>query len=466
MSIRRVRSSTGSFNLSARSRSAAFVAAWLLLVGLLIGYGASQANRPSPTIAPDQVNLIDFERGVYELLDRQQPLAQALLTSAYGPYADSVIRSDHDISIPTDWEYTLPTFMVDGSFYALRESPTLRYHLWRETAPDVVLMGSSMFFMNFNRQTFFSRFPKARLIDFTMGNNTPLLTRYMVEQLDRLDLHFKPGVVVLYGINGAELADFYHPDFAHIRNVVGDEFGFNPVQDRLHRLLLDSLGMRPLREDLLAAVRQFPAKAAAVLDDLTGPAATVAPADRAPAASATGEAAACNRSEPSCALFDFENQPYKYSPYFPAALADDPAGLAAFVRKLAPAWSGQFTLHPMTEKKIAALAAVKEMVERDGARFILVKVPTSTLGYYRAPSVEWSFTQQIDAVVERLGIEFYDLTDWELTGLDDTHFVFPGQQFNPEHLNYEGSDVFTRHIIEAILTPALRAEGVDPARFQ
>ena len=79
----------------ARAHSMTFVAAWLVLVGLLVGYGVSQANRPSPTVAPDQVNIIDFERGVYELLDRQQPLAQALLKSAYGPYADGVIRSDH-----------------------------------------------------------------------------------------------------------------------------------------------------------------------------------------------------------------------------------------------------------------------------------------------------------------------------------------------------------------------------------
>jgi hypothetical protein len=46
----------------------------------------------STAIDPHKVDVINFDKGGYELYDKSSPFAQEIIRKAYGPYADWVLK--------------------------------------------------------------------------------------------------------------------------------------------------------------------------------------------------------------------------------------------------------------------------------------------------------------------------------------------------------------------------------------
>jgi hypothetical protein len=81
---------------------------------------------------------------------------------------------------------------------------------------------------------------------------------------------------------------------------------------------------------------------------------------------------------------------------------------------------------------------------------VLIKLPTSTLSQNVSPELHSSFDAQIDEVAGRLDIPYFDFSVHEMVGIDDRHFVFPGNLFNPDHLNYGGAAILTSHLLDKL----------------
>jgi hypothetical protein len=342
----------------------------------------------------------------------------------------------------------LPTFRINGEFYAYRESPTMSLHLWQQQAPDVILLGSSMFFMNFNRTTFFKEHPDKRLIDMTMGNNTPLLSKFMLDAADKIGLKMKPGTIVLYGMNAVEFLDFYYPPFPHVSRAFAIEFGTEPFAKTFEMRLTQRLHIGVVKERIDQDAHVWVADHKDLLQSIVR---KLSLSDNLIASAYAAPKSVEEQAEPYA---EFIHQPYRYSPLIPAELEGNPKGLANLLRKIAPAWDGKsYDNYEYGADKVAAFKDIARRIKAAGGTLVLIKVPSSTLGYYRSPSSEYSFHKRIDALVKETGVVYVDLTPWDKTGIDDRDFIYPQHQLNPEHLNYEGADKLTRYLISHILEP-------------
>jgi hypothetical protein len=434
-------------------RSFALIAAVLCAVGTLISLAVSY-NRiylREQGVAPNEISVINQDTLTYQLYPRDGALAQKLLPKAYGLYAPFVKQGRFPLSIDRVGEFTLPPVKVDDVVYLLRESPTLRYRLWQERRPQLLLLGSSILFEGFNRTLFYDEFPDQTLIDFTMGNNTPDKADFMLRRAVELGLRLDPGAVVIYGINDFELISYYGANWGYLRDAIDYQLGLMPYSKVLATWLLHSLGMQAYRDHLWSTLRDYAKPLAAVWATPAVPGAAV-PAGPEALVVADNDAAAssCARRE-----IDIIKVYFVYIDV-PQDCAGNVEDLSRYLLAQVPKGLGILDVS-YSDVHIRHLLQVKQLVTSWGAKFVLVKMPTSNFARARSPSYDYHFNRLIGGVITQVGATYYDASDFDKVGINEANYLWSHDRFDPEHLNFDGSRIFTRYVLDHVYRPLLAA---------
>ncbi len=397
------------------SFSRLFVTGWILAATLI--FVAARWAAPESTVHrvddPSKFQIIDFSGHSGTPISRHSDTGRQITDKLYGPYAEFIRDSTFPVSPETLAEYSIPVVRADGRILGVLEHPLLRIHLWQMKAPEFVIQGSSMMFMNFSRERFFQRYPGLHLLDYTMGDNIPPIAEYLLQQSLRRGLRLQPGMVFVYGLNDAELFDGYPPgitpDLSYYRHVfevfepraavVGDSaISFEESINRLIGAAHGRVALLRLLDRVLVAVR------------LREPYLLSVPA------SAVGNGAAIQ-----IALL--------------GRTLDVSTLLRSDVSPERTAW-----------ERVESIARISGLVKRSGGVFVVVRVPNSSLEFAKGIGPQLATNAGV-AELEKRGITVIDGRDHRTVGIDDSHFVYPGGVFNPQHMNPDGAEIFTDFLL-------------------
>lgn len=398
----------------------AFLAGWVLAV--LAAFGAARWAAPQSVAHriddTSKYQLIDFTNVSGEPVDRHSETGRQITRKLYGPYADFIRNSPLPLSPGRLAEYTIPVVRVGERMLGIYEDPLLRVHLWRARAPQVVLFGSSMMFMNFSREHFFERYPRLHLLDFTMGDNIPSIAEYQLDFVERQGLAIPPGSLFIYGLNDAELFDGYPPgsanDLSYYRHVFA---AFEP-----------GAAAQPAKP----RESTFQERVEALIG-----------APYARAALASGLDAVLVRLRLREA----------YGAMLPRSAWADPAAIQAAIlgRPIDNASLLKDESAPARTHwgRIRILETLSRRVESAGARFVVVRVPNSTPEMAKGIGVQLATNAGVAQLAAR-GVTVIDARRHSEVGIDDTHFVFPGGRFDPLHMNPAGAERFTGYLLRRL----------------
>jgi hypothetical protein len=384
---------------------------------------------------PSKLYVVDYEARMTLTLSRADALGRELLAQAYGPvYTNYILNHDVPLALPYPGEFTLPNLRAASKMYMLIENPVLRYELWRHSPPHVVMLGSSMFFMNFCRAEFFDRYPDLKLLDFTTGDNTPDTAKYLLDQLSAYDCAIPPGTVFLYGMNEFELAKGYHGGvYPHLLEAIDgtSQQDWLAQQRRLLRF-----GAGDVRQQGWAQVQAI---RSALAERRGGP-------TEAPPAYIVAVPPDAAQDPESLKDFLAGREPTSAKSAAPATTRPPPDPK----RALADASATPTDLPPFDEKRVESFRQIVQLVKARHSRVLLIKVPTSSIAHDQHRPVCAAFDANIGPLVRAMQVDFLDLSKHADIGINDTHYIYPGNQFNPEHLNYDGSALFTRKLLDRI----------------
>jgi hypothetical protein len=350
---------------------------------------------------PYKLSVFVYENKQALTLEKTAELGRALLKEAYcRDYFNYIAQNDVYLSHQHSG-IALPNLRADGVVYMLQESSELRFELWKQRPPHVVLLGSSMMFQNFNRPTFFSRYPELRLLDFSTGNNTPECAKHLLSQLADRKCEVPPGTVFFYGMNAYEMTSWYtNNGYTHTLECT------EPVPGWIERqLILLEAGKKDLRSQLWNLYAKNIV------------------------------------SVPKTANAGFIE--------VPTELCNDADKLKKWLFDRQPPAKERQT-QPFDEKRLAAFQWLAQWVREQKGKLVLIKVPDSSYSAHASPGVHRDFDVQIEPVVRELGLSYLALDNHEKIGVDETHFIYPGRLFNPTHLNYEGSQIFTKYMLDQV----------------
>lgn len=362
---------------------------------------------------PSDIAIVRENSNCQKFISRTSDEGKDILQKAYGSYTDYIVtHPEIDISTPLSAEFTLPQMKVDDEVYILREHPSLRYHLWKKDAPDVVLLGSSVFFCGFNRETFFQIHPELKLLDFTTGNNTPFIAYDMLHYADSLGLQFKPNTIFLYGMNRVEMLAKYKGRAAH-------------------DLLRDVINNR---------VTEGEKSSAAKISDFT------------------------NLSNLKFDLNNYFNKTYSklfipsvYKREIPGKYLHNAEKLRTYLMSKVDA--PDISEKTFDEERILELRKLAQLLQKHKCRLVILKMPLSVYtdrmlnitkqpSYFDIGAKEFNFPNT----------EYLDVSDNKKVGITELDFVWPGNVFDPEHLNFQGADKFTRYITANIIDSSIHKE--------
>lgn len=371
----------------------------------------------------EQFHILNFTSARKELISRKVALGEQIANNLYGKSAGYVLRSNLPLSPAVSAEFTMPLVEVGGQTFGVLEDPLLRMSLWQHRPPDVVLLGSSMLFMNFLRQEFFEEYPHRSLIDFTMGDNNPEISEFLINQALERGLTITPGTIFIYGLNNSELLLKYNtaPNYySHVyKAYVSDDSRRQKFYDAV-----DTLFRFP---DIRLWLMTTQASISRVLG---------------------------------------LSRPYHAS--LPNDVAHDGAAIQRYLlgknvksSDLAKVESAEPQINV---KRLEALERLATLIKSQGAYLCIVRVPTSTIDMNENQDATAS-TNAAVRMLEQRGLEFVDARDHVAIGIDDSDYVFPRNRFDPQHLNSRGARKFTRYLIQNILAsrtaPASKKEESD-----
>jgi hypothetical protein len=389
-----------------------------LMLSFLVGTKAFYYLYPnSLSYKPSQIGLIRENTTSQLFIDRNSKDGEEILKRSYGSYTGFIEEHQQvDISTPSSAEFTLPHVRYNNEFYLLREHPALRYHLWQHQPPDVVLLGSSVFFSDFNRETFFRIHPDVKLLDFTTGNNTPFIASYLLHYADSIGLKFKPGTLFIYGMNRNEMLASYKDRNAHdhVKKAIrGEDYNTKPtVAERISKYL----SIEHLKYDLTSSLVHVYSRL----------------------------------FRGSVYRTEIDEQYLKDARQFRQYL-------------LANAEAGTDSNKSFDEERVREMQKMAALLQKHDCSLVIVQMPLSSHADYEAGS--YKRPSYFDKNIHRLMfpcVSYIDLSDHTTIGITDLDYMWPGKVFDPEHLSFEGADKFTRHLVSHVIDPALKKKIEKP----
>lgn len=343
-------------------------------------------------------------------MERDTEHGKIILNRVYGMYDSFIFNNDFPLSTPNSAEFTLPHVRYKCKPYIIREHPALRYELWKHKSPDVILLGSSIFFSAFSRQEFYKKYPGKYLLDFTTGNNTPFIASWFMRYADSIGLEFKPGTVVLYGMNRVEMLESYKSRQSH--EYVKEAIKNKEDRPTFDQLIEQYLCMPQLRYDATNFLKNK-------YDDLfRGGNMYRKPVDE----KYTGnETAFISYIEQSAIEGRLEN---KFDP-----------------------------------ERIEEITALANFLAEKGCQLVIMKLPQSL---YNDIALNTKGHSWYDMEVVRLrhdNIAYSDVSDLKDFNLSQLYYIWPGDIFDPEHLNIDGSEKFTAALMQQVLDTMLAKQN-------
>lgn len=340
-------------------------------------------------------------------VDKASDDGKAIIKKMYGVYANEIINDRTlAVSTPSSAEFTVPQFAYKDNNYLLREHPALRYELWKKDAPDIVLLGSSIFFCDFNRASFFERYPNKKLLDFTTGNNTPFIAHFFIKKADSMHLPFKPGTIVLYGLNRVELLQDYKDKNSH--DFVKEALNNEPIALNPDDKIANFLKLSELRYDVTNGLRH-------IYDDMF-------------------RASNLYRKEVDSQHIQTEQAFVKY------------------IRSAAPKFDGT---KAFDDERIEEIKQLATLLEKHGCQLVLLKLPQSLYNDIAMNTEGYSYFDEQVSQLKRNNISYIDVSDHEQYDIEQRDYLWSGNVFDPEHLNVKGAQRFTkalmRHVLDSMI---------------
>lgn len=358
------------------------------------------------TVNPTQLSLINESTHEISFAEKESDIGIEVIEKMYGPYKDIIIKKDYLLSTPTSAEFTLPQFELGKTSYILREHPSLRYNLWRHKSPDIILLGSSIFFCDFSREAFFRRHPQKHLLDFTTGNNTPYVARYFMQYADSLGLQFKRGTIVLYGMNRVEMLEGYKDQNTH--QYVKDAINGGSYDKGIGHIIASALKLPELRHDIVTGLK-------GMYDKLF-------------------RGANIYRKEVDTTFLTNEDTFINY------------------IRSIAPLSSAKQTF---AKERIQEIALLNQFLTEKGCKLIVLNLPQSLYNDIAMNTTGSSYYSAEMQKLSRLYIDCVDASDLNLYNISQLDYVWPGNIFDPEHLNTNGAQRFTESLMNNLLDSLL-----------
>lgn len=376
--------------------------AWLLGVNKV--YYTLYPNQLS--VQPLKLSLVNEETHDLEFIKRNSTEGKAIIKKMYGGYAEHIINSEElEISTPSSAEFTVPQFELNKEAYVLREHPALRYELWKQEAPNVILLGSSIFFCGFNREVFFETYPDKKLLDFTTGNNTPFIANYFMQRADSLRLNIKPGTVVLYGMNRVEMLEGYKDKHSH--DFVKEALTGGAKEHEPDEQIAAFLKFPELRYDMTNGLKHL-------YDD----------------------------------LFRGNNV---YRKEVDSIHIESDKAFTKYQRSVAPEYTGTKVFD---KERVEELIALNNYLGDNDCKLIVLKLPQSLYNDIAMNTQGYSYFDQEMEQLKAAGISYVDVSDMQTYNIRQTDYLWPGNIFDPEHLNVHGAKRFTRSLINQVLDTA------------
>ncbi|MBW7912615.1 MAG: hypothetical protein H3C54_02675 [Taibaiella sp.] len=374
-----------------------------LLVLLLAVNKAYYTYYPNQlSIHPEMLSMINTETHRLKFMRKDTRLGQIILDRMYGKYDSIILPNDYPLSTPTSAEFTLPQFRYKCRPHILREHPGLRYNLWKHQSPDVILLGSSIFFCDFSRQEFYKRYPDKYLLDFTTGNNTPYIASWFVHYADSIGLQFKPGTIVLYGMNRVEMLEEYKSKTSH--DHVKDAITKPQSKKTADQLIEEYLCLPQLRYDVTNALK--------------------------------------NKYDE---LFRGGNM------YRKAVDKRHLESEAEFIKYIQSAAVKSDKTNKFYPDRVTEIEHLASFLEQKGCKLVILKLPQSQYNDIILNTTGHSWFDEEATQFDHDNITYIDVSDMNSFGITQLDYIWPGNIFDPEHLNIEGSEKFTNALMKQVL---------------
>ncbi len=383
----------------------------LLLVAINKVWYTLHPNQLS--IEPLKLSLLDEATHEIELIDRTSKEGNEILKKLYGIYTKVVLSNPNfPISTPSAAEFTVPQIEYNNKVYVVREHPNLRYELWKEEEPDVILLGSSIFFCDFNREVFFDTYPDKKLLDFTTGNNTPFTSHYFMKRADSLHLTFKPGTIVLYGMNRVEMLATYKDKNSH--DFVKDALQGSTVDKNHDEQIADFLKLPELRYDVTASMKSTYDK-----------------------------------------WFRGGNV-YRKEIAKKHRVSEE--SFIAYQKTIA---NSQALEYGFDEERIKEIKELGDFLSKKGCRLIILKLPQSLYNDITLNTAGQSYFDNEIVKLQSDNIQYIDVSDFKRYNISQLDYLWPGNVFDPEHLNVHGAKRFTTALIGNVLDSMLIKQSIE-----
>ncbi|MCB0698572.1 MAG: hypothetical protein H6551_09650 [Chitinophagales bacterium] len=378
----------------------------VFLVGLVINTTYYRYHPNQMTLDPTRLSVINEATHEIALFDKESDKGVEIINKMYGPYTEYILNHNILLSTPTVAEFTLPQFEHNDIAYILREHPSLRYNLWRHESPDVILLGSSIFFCDFNREAFFKRHAQEYLLDFTTGNNTPYVARYFMQYADSLKLSFKPGTIVLYGMNRVEMLEDYKDKDSH--QYVKDVIEGKGIDKSIGNILASALRLPELRHDVTTSLK--------------------------------------NKYDET-----FRGKNIYRKEVDEKYLVDENA-FADYMRSIAPTTSVKSTF---AKERIQEIALLNNYLAEKGCKLVVLNLPQSLYNDIALNTEGKSYFETEMKKLSSLYIDCVDASDFKSYNISQLDYIWPVNIFDPEHLNVKGAKRFTESLMNNLLDSLL-----------
>lgn len=358
------------------------------------------------SIHPEMLSMVNTETHRLKFMRKDTRLGKIILDRMYGKYDSFILANNYPLSTPTSAEFTLPQFRYKCRPHVLREHPGLRYKLWKHKSPDVILLGSSIFFCDFSREEFYKRYPGKHLLDFTTGNNTPYIASWFMHYADSLGLPFKPGTIVLYGMNRVEMLEEYKSRSSH--DHVKDAITKPQSKKTTDQLIEEYLCLPQLRYDVTGGLK--------------------------------------NKYDE---LFRGGNM------YRKAVDKRHLESEAEFIRYIQSAAVKSDKTNKFDPYRVTEINHIASFLEQKGCKLVILKLPQSQYNDIILNTIGHSWFDEETTQFDHDNITYLDVSDMNRFDITQLDYIWPGNIFDPEHLNIDGSEKFTNAFISEVLDTML-----------
>lgn len=358
------------------------------------------------SIKPEMLSIVNTETHRLKFMCKDSEHGKIILDRMYGSYDSFILANGYPLSTPTSAEFTLPQFRYKCRSHILREHPGIRYELWKHHAPDVILLGSSIFFCDISRQMFYEKHPDKYLLDFTTGNNTPFIASWFMHYADSIGLEFKPGTVVLYGMNRVEMLKDYKNTHSH--EYVKDAITKPQAKKAADQFIEEYLCLPQLRYDITSGLK--------------------------------------NKYDE---LFRGGNM---YRKAVDKKYLGSDEDFMKYIQSVAAKTEKKNKFDPDRVSEIKTLAVY---LQQRGCKLVILKLPQSLYNDIILNTTGYSWFDKEAVQFSHENISYVDVSDMNKFNINQLDYIWPGNIFDPEHLNIEGSEKFTNALMKLVLDTML-----------